>query len=339
MKDLWEHFVWRIQYWAVLLVSGVIRILPHGALRGLAKICGAVLYAVPPVRKLLTANIRCAMPELPETEVRRIARASTFHLFMNLLEFVWLHGDPKRIERWYDIGEDIGAKLREHVAAGERIIFVNPHLGSWEASGIMAPYYSNVDLVAIAKPVRNPYLNRLLNEDGREKNKGLRIIFSRGAIRAAVRALREGSGIGTLIDQNTRVREGGAFVDFFGIPVSSSKAPASLKRFCDTEHIPSVIIYGSSVREADGKIHAKMAYLPKPFAEYPDDTAVLQELMRLSETFIRRYPEQYLWFYHRFQYIPPEAPEDVRKRYPYYAVVPKPSFFDARIKHAERHDA
>ncbi len=156
MKDLWEHFVWRIQYWAVLLVSGVIRILPHGALRGLAKICGAVLYAVPPVRKLLTANIRCAMPELPETEVRRIARASTFHLFMNLLEFVWLHGDPKRIERWYDIGEDIGAKLREHVAAGERIIFVNPHLGSWEASGIMAPYYSNVDLVAIAKPVRNP---------------------------------------------------------------------------------------------------------------------------------------------------------------------------------------
>lgn len=339
MKDLWEKIGWRIEYWAVLLISGAIRILPHGALCGLAKVCGAGFYAVPQVRRLITANIRCAMPELPESEVRRIARASTFHLFMNLLEFIWLHGDSERIERCYDIGEDIGAKLREHVAAGERIIFVNPHLGSWEASGIMAPYYSNVDLVAIAKPVRNPYLNRLLNEDGREKNKGLRIIFSRGAILAAVRALREGSGIGTLIDQNTRVRDGGAFVNFFGLPVSSSKAPASLKRFCDTERIPAVIIYGSSVREADGRIHAKMAYLPKPFSEYPDDTAVLQELMRISETFIRRYPEQYLWFYRRFQYIPPDTPEEVRKRYPYYAVEPKPSFFDARAKkkHAHRH--
>ena len=336
MKKFLTQIGWLLEYCAVLLFSGLVRILPHGALRFLADLAGAVLYFVPSVRKLLTANIRCAMPELPEKEIRRIARASMFHLFMNLLEFIWLHGDGKRIERCYDIGEDIGAKLREHVAAGERIIFVNPHLGSWEASGIMAPYYSNVDLVAIAKPVRNPYLNRLLNEDGREKNKGLRIIFSRGAIRAAVRALREGSGIGTLIDQNTRVRDGGAFVDFFGIPVSSSKAPASLKRFCDANRIPAVVIYGSSVREADGKIHAKMAYLPKPFAEYPDDTAVLQELMRISEQFIRRYPEQYLWFYHRFQYIPPDAPEEVRKRYPYYAAVPKPSFFDARAKHAEK---
>jgi lauroyl/myristoyl acyltransferase len=87
------------------------------------------------------------------------------------------------------------------------------------------------------------------------------------------------------------------------------------------------------VREADGKVHARVRYLPRPFAEYEDDAAVLQALMDLAEENIRRYPEQYLWLYHRFQNIPPEAPEELRRRYPYYAAVPSPSFFDIRARH------
>ena len=144
--------------------------------------------------------------------------------------------------------------------------------------------------------------------------------------------MREGCGIGLLIDQNTRVRDGGCFVNFFGLPVTSSKSPASLKRFCDANNIPAVIAYGTSIREADGKIHAKMEYLPKPFDEYENDEAVLQALMDLSEKYIRRYPEQYLWFYHRFQNIPAGIPEEVRRRYPYYAAEPPPTFYDKRAK-------
>ncbi len=328
MKKLY----WIFEYLLVLMPYGLIRILPYGGVQLLANIGSAVLYHVPSCKKLCLANIRCAMPELPESEVRRIARASVFHLCMNLLEFIWVHGEPKRIERCYDLGEETYAKLQVHVAAGERILFVNPHLGSWEASGVVAPYYGNVDLVAVAKPVRNPYLNKLLNESGREKCKGLRIIFSKGAIRAAIQALRDGSGLGLLIDQNTRVRDGGCFINFFGVPVTSSKSPASLKRFCDANNIPAVIMYGSSLREADGRVHSQVEYLPKPFEEYKTDEEVIQALMDLSEKYIRRYPEQYLWFYHRFQNIPPDAPEELRRRYPYYAAVPSPSFFDRREK-------
>ncbi|MBR2643055.1 MAG: hypothetical protein IKD46_08000 [Lentisphaeria bacterium] len=327
-----KKIIWLLQYWIILIPYALIRILPYGGIRILAKWGSAAFFLIPSCRKLVLANIRCAMPELPEPEVRRIGRESAFHLCMNLLEFIWVHGEPERIERCYDLGEETGAKLRVHVAAKVRVLFVNPHLGSWEASGVMAPYYGNIDLVAVAKPVRNPYLNKLLNESGREKCKGLRIIFSKGAIRAAISALREGSGIGLLIDQNTRVRDGGCFVNFFGLPVTSSKSPASLKRFCDANNIPAVIAYGTSIREADGKIHAKMEYLPKPFDEYENDEAVLQALMDLSEKYIRRYPEQYLWFYHRFQNIPAGIPEEVRRRYPYYAAEPPPSFYDKRAK-------
>ena len=49
--------------------------------------------------------------------------------------------------------------------------------------------------------------------------------------------------------------------------------------------------------------------------------------MQISEEYIRRYPEQYLWWYHRFQYIPPDCPPELRARYPFYAGVAKPGFF------------
>jgi KDO2-lipid IV(A) lauroyltransferase len=156
-------------------------------------------------------------------------------------------------------------------------------------------------------------------------------------MRASLKALRQGRGVGTLIDQNTRVRDGGVFVNFFGLPVPSSAAPAALKRYCDTHDLPAVIVYGTSLRLADGRNTAHSAYLPKPFAEYADDREVLQELMAISEKFIRMHPEQYLWLYKRFQYIPPDCPADLRGRYPDYAAEPKPSFFRKKSGETQRH--
>ena len=149
-----------MEYLAVLVPYGFIRILPYAGVRILAKAGGAVICLVPSCRKLITANIRCAMPELPEAEVLRIARGSTFHLCMNLLEFIWVHGEPARIERCYDLGEETNATLQKHIAAGERILFVNPHLGSWEASGVVAPYKREF------RPVPRP--PRMGNEDSRK---------------------------------------------------------------------------------------------------------------------------------------------------------------------------
>ena len=323
MKNLYRLPI----YLCALCGLGLVRILPYGALKFLARLAALIVRSIPPVARLVRANIRTAMPELPEREVRRIARESFFHLFYNLLEFVWLNGKPERIERCYYPPPEIRAKVKGYVAEGRRIIFVNPHLGSWEASGLMVPFYGDAEMAAVAKPVSNPYLNKLLNSGSREKVKGLKIIFSRGAARTALKLLREGWSIGLLIDQNTRVRDGGEFVDFFGLPVASSLSPAVLKRCCDAHDIPTVLLYGTSIRHADGRIHATVEELPRPFDSYADDRAVVQELMNMSERHIRRNPEQYLWLYRRFQHIPPDAPEELRKRYPYYARVPGKNFF------------
>ena len=314
-------------YLAVLIPYKAIRLMPYAVVKAAARFGGEIMNLIPSIHKLVRANIRIAFPEYSDAEVVRTGRRSLCNLTLNIAEFIWLNGRPDRIERCYVLPPDVTEQLKGHVARGERIIFVNPHLGSWEASGVMAPYYAGVDMVAIAKPVRNPYLNRLINSGNREKVKGLEIIFATGAIRAATRALRNGRGVGTLIDQNTRVRDGGSFVDFFGLPVPSSTAPAHLMKYCIAHELPAVIIYGTSVRHPDGRVHAHSAYLPKPFSEYHDETEVLQDLMKISESYIRQYPDQYLWFYRRFQYIEPSCPESLRKRYPWYARVVSSHFY------------
>ena len=149
---------------------------------------------------------------------------------------------------------------------------------------------------------------------------------------AALTALKQGKSIGILIDQNTRVRDGGEFVDFFGLPVPSSTAPAALKRYCDAHNVPAVIIFGSCPRLEDGRSVAHIEYLSKPFEQYADDREVIQELMVKAEADIRRYPDQYLWFYKRFQYICPDASEEVKKKYPAYAVEPSAAFFNRTAK-------
>ena len=329
MNKLLEKIVQPTEYAGALAMVWTVRRLPYGCISPLARCAAFAMRAAFPFNKLIEANVRAAMPELSKREVKRIRRESYYHMVRNLLEFVWINNDPDRIRRCYYPPQSVVDLVMGHIRRGERVIFITPHLGSWEASGLMVPFYGNFDMAAIAKPVHNPYLNKLLNSGGREKQKGLHIIFSRGAARTAVKLLKQGMSIGTLIDQNTRVRDGGRFLDFFGLPVASSVSPAVLKRYCDARGIPAVVLFGASLRMPDGRIQGFCEELPKPFDAYPDDRAVIQEVMGLSEKYIRAYPEQYLWLYKRFQHIPPDCPEELRKRYPYYARVPKQSFFMA----------
>jgi lauroyl/myristoyl acyltransferase len=97
--------------------------------------------------------------------------------------------------------------------------------------------------------------------------------------------------------------------------------------YCVTNNIPAVIIYGTSVRLENGIVTAHARWLSKPFENYKDETEVMQELMNISEEYIRQFPEQYLWMYKRFQYIPREATPELKAKYPYYSTVAPAKFY------------
>lgn len=330
MNKLFRNFRFIIEYFLILLPYLLLRISPHFTLRWAAALVSRSMFIVPSVRKLVTANVRTAFPEFTESKVRRVARESLLNLVLNMFEFAWMTGVGKRIERWTCIADEVVNKLKSHTAKGERIIFVNPHLGSWEASAVIATHTCNIKMAAIAKVTRNPYLNNLLNKKCREIQ-GLQIIFSKGAVKATIKALNDGLTIGTLIDQNTRIRDGGIFVNFFGLPVPCSKSPATLWRYAKANNIPVVTLFGSVVR-INGRLTAYCESLSKTLEEYVDDREIIQELINISEKYIRQFPEQYLWLYKRFQHIPEDVTPEQRKRYPFYSCTASPKFYDRRAK-------
>lgn len=322
MKNCFAYIV----YLLVLLLTAIIRRLPRSLFFVLAPVFAWVAYCLPRIGGIARMNVRVVFPEKTERERRRIVRKSFANLFVSLCEFFWCQGKTGVVASLVEIPDEERAKAeagRKGAVPGG--LFLTPHLGNWEFAGITLGSTLGFRMGTVVRSPRNPYLDKLITSGRMVEN--VEIIHSKGAVRAIARALKEGKSIGILIDQNTRLRDGGAFVDFFGLPVPVSMTPAHFARK-DNRFIG----VGAAVRV--GKKFKGILRTPsRPASEYASDEELTQELMNISMGLIREYPEQYLWLYRRFQNIPPDAPEELKKKYPPYASVPGEKFFSRAYKY------
>ena len=288
--------------------------------------------------KTSDANLQIALPELDKKERRQIIHASGTNFILCLLEYIWATKNQARLDRSYLINETELAKIRNRLAANERTMYVNPHMASWEGASAIIARESRTQsgIAVIVKAVKNPWLDKLFNGGVRGNVPGIQVIYSTGALRGTIKAFGEGKSLGILIDQNTKVRDGGAFVNFFGLPAPSSLSPAVLAKYCLNKNMPSDICYSMAVREEDGKIHFYTIPLSKPVAEYASDQELVQELLDISTAEIAKRPEQYLWSYPRFRYIPEDASDELAAKYPFYAHRARADFYDAKAYHQRK---
>lgn len=332
MKKLITNIRYFFEYLIIMMFYWPLRLMPHWVVRLKATILGYIIFSIPYLRHEVMANLAIALPEKNRDEHIKIARRSCCHNALNMLEFIWCCGNQRRIKKYYTLSNEAETLLTDAIKNREQVIFVTPHLGCWEAAGIIAASYMQTTMAAIAKPLRNNLLNNFLNKRLRGSSCYMKIIFARGAIKSATRALKDGYNIGTLIDQNTRVRDGGIFINFFGLQVPSSKAPASLMHYCKAKNLNAKIIYGCAIRMPDGKVRCFGELLPQPFESYQKDDDVIQDLMNITERYIMQYPDQYVWLYHRFRYIPKDCPEDISAKYPYYSRKVDDAFYSSAKK-------
>lgn len=258
--------------------------------------------------KKICANLQVAFPEWSDEQRQELARRNAVHTLRFGIDFLRVLKHPELVKAC-TLPPD--PAIRE-IIAKSAIILCLPHLGNWEIFGQAIPCFG-VKAAAVAEMFRNKKLNALI-ESARQQN-GLVIIPRTGAGRKVLSALRDGYSVGFLADQNVSPADGGVFLDFFGLPAPSSTLPALLAQRL---HLP--IIVGASVKNKDGKYEFQFIQLPKKADEYPDSNSLGQALLKANETLIRQYPEQYLWTYHRWRYIPSNADDDFAKRFPFYAV-------------------
>lgn len=306
------------EYIGAMMIYYPIRIMPLKMVFVFADFIGLFLYLAPSFRKLVKANLKIAFPEKEDCEIRKIARKNATNLILFTLEFFWFIDRHNKLKKLMDFTEEL-KQLIDHCAKNKTgLIWVTPHLGNWELARIGISN-NNTPMAVVARTMNNPYLNNLINSGRRADGSG--VIPAKGAIKGMIKALKQGSIIATLIDQNTRARDGGIFVDFFGLPVCSSRAPALFGR-----KFKSVLAICGAVRTGYS-YKMNLTELSRPASDYSSDEELIQDLMKLTEEQIREYPEQYLWMYERWKHIPEDLDEEKKKRYPYYAKEVTPRFY------------
>jgi len=195
------------------------------------------------------------------------------------------------------------------------LIVCIPHIGSWELLAQTVPHHLPGGSAAVAALFPYPKLNEILARS-RTMN-GLEIIPREGAVRGVFSALRRGSNVGILIDQNLSPKHGGLFVDFFGLPVPTSPLPAIA-----ATRRGMTLTSGACIRCESGKFRIVIKGIAPP-GEDETMQGVTQRIIDANEQMIREWPEQYTWLYKRWFYTPVDLEPERAARLPFYAKAPK----------------
>jgi Kdo2-lipid IVA lauroyltransferase/acyltransferase len=175
------------------------------------------------------------------------------------------------------------------------------HLGNWEYLAAVQRLIG-YPVAIVVRPLDSPTLDRVAVAMRRKT--GVQLIDKRGALRPVLAALRQGSLVAILLDQNATRREG-VFVPFFGRAASTSRSLALLALRTSTPIVPIFIR-----REKDGR-HRVVIEAPLPVRQANDLEGAVVELTArctlIVESAIRKSPEQWLWSHDRWRTRPPTA--------------------------------
>ncbi len=231
-------------------------------------------------------------------EIKRLARETFRYLAMNFVDTVRIRAMKREDVLAAFSPVDLGpvfAALKEYGGA----IMLTSHAGCWEMMGAYLSM-SGIPLAAIARRV---YDSRLEKELHRSRSfAGVQVISRGHDTRDIVRCLKGGSLVAALIDQDTKVK--GKFVDFFGKPAHTATSPAHLAlRF----RVPVIPFFTWRDESDKHHIHIGDPLFVHETGDRDRDVAVLTaECSRVIEDFIRKHPEQWVWFHRRWKTRPTE---------------------------------
>lgn len=261
----------------------------------IAALLGVCAYLIlPKYRNITIANLQTAFGrEKSQREIKDIAR----NVFVNLarsacevINFPKING--KNIDRFVRI-EGI-----EHIdrsfAAGRGTIVLASHFGNWELLG-MTFRVKGYPGVTIGRKIYfykyDDFLNRL------RKSHDVNVIYRDDSPRKMLKALKDNRILGIVADQDVDSVDG-VFVNFFGVPAYTPIGPVALARASGAMMIPCFVI-----REKAG--HLLKIEEPIKLADTGDKEAdIVTNTQRWSdvvESYIRKYPEQWVWMYKRWK--------------------------------------
>ena len=245
---------------------------------------------------------------LPEAARREIARRSFDHTALVATDYFWFRrGGPARFEEFCEVGDDAA---RRWLDGRGPAFFVTAHLGNWElASRLVASRGRRI--WSVFKPFGSGAVSRRMQAFREACGQG--VIPRDGAMRGVLRALRAGDCVGMVLDQHTDARDGGVYLDFFGLPAGFSSVVGAVA------HKLRIPVYVCAMARDEARdryvFHALREFTAEETAATaPDD--ITRGIVASLEAMVRRWPEQWIWSYRRWKRW---QPGDDPARFPDYA--------------------
>ena len=294
----------RCRRWMLSVLGvGLLRLISPQVSLATNQLIGATLAAViaaikPRTRQVTQANLAVCLPHLGRQARERIARQSFRELGKLAFEvgYLW-NADATHLRSL--ITEVEGQEIRRHAEAQGGVIYVTPHLGCWEMTGLYLALEQ--PLYCLYKQAPFAIVERFVC-GGREAS-GLRLCLSNaGGVKQLLRALDTGANIGLLPDQVPPHGQG-VSAPFFGRPAYTMTLLVKLAR-------RAPVVFTFAERQPQGRGY-RICFSKPPADIYDADpvraaTAINAAVAQL----VRRCPQQYFWAYKRFT----RSPVDLYRR-------------------------
>jgi Kdo2-lipid IVA lauroyltransferase/acyltransferase len=256
---------------------------------------GAIARLIGPrlaVTRRALRNLDLALPHLSEAERRRIVRDMWDNLGRIAAEYPHL----ARL-RCFAPGTRVEVVGMQHidraVARGRPLIFFSGHFGNWEVACVAIRQYG-LELVQVYRGANNPDLDATMRQ--LRRSLGVEPVRKGAAgARRIITALRQGRNLALLVDQKMN---DGIAVPFFAREAMTAPAMAELALRYDCSMLPMRV---DRLRGARFRFTIFPALdFARSGDRHADIRAVMTEVNRRLEQWIRERPGQWFWLHRRW---------------------------------------
>lgn len=294
----------KIEYWLVVAVARALGRMPRAMARLLAAMLAASIYRLlPRLRSVGERNLQMALPGLSAQGREQTLRSVYRSLGWQLVEFC-------RMQRY--TAENTSGWIRtegleNYLAARDRgkgVLILTGHLGAWELSSF---YHSlmGYPMGMVIRRLDNRLLDRFVN--GIRCMHGNYVLHKDDFARGLITAVRKGEAVGILMDTNMTPPQG-IFARFFGIEACTASGLAHVALKTGAAVVPGFLVWEPG--ENRYVLHFGQELHFARTGQIKDDVlAATQQCNDVLESWIRRYPGQWLWIHRRWKTRPQGEPK------------------------------
>lgn len=283
--------------WCITRVLGA---LPRDVARSVGAGVGTFAYAA--LKRLRMAglrNLELAFPEWSEERREKTLRREYRNLGYLLAEFAQMSSYTPEVARsliQYD-------GLENYLAARDRgkgVLVLTGHLGAWELSSFhhsLMGYPMGMVIRRLDNPLVDEFVNRIRCLHGNK------VLHKDDFARGLIAAMRQGETVGILMDTNMTPPQG-VFVPFFGRMAATASGMARVASKTGASVVPGFLLWDEDKESYVLRFGEEIELESTGDAER-DAVANTARFTSVIESYVRAYPDQWLWMHRRWKTRPP----------------------------------